>query len=394
MKSIQQSFSVSFNFPVYFVRDLFDPANSLFLEVIQKAYSTLPVRLYFVIDEGVYDSNPDLIKKIEFYIQTNNSILSLASPPFIIPGGEQVKNNPRHVDKILEDVERYGIDRHSYIIAIGGGAVLDLVGYAAAIAHRGVRHIRIPTTVLSQNDSGVGVKNGINAFGKKNFIGTFCPPYAVLNDFSFLKTLHERDWRAGISEAIKVSLIKDADFFEFLIENVDKLVKRDMEAMEYLIFRCAELHMQHIASKDPFETGSSRPLDFGHWAAHKLEQITSYSIRHGEAVAIGIAIDSTYSYLSDMITRQEWQCIIRLIKGLGFELNTPELFLHLEEFDNPMCIIRGLEEFREHLGGKLTIMLLQKIGQGVEVNHLDKHLILKSINILKKLDNSEYRDID
>ena len=116
-------------------------------------------------------------------------------------------------------IHEYGIDRHAYVLAVGGGALLDMVGYAAATAHRGVRLVRVPTTVLSQNDSGIGVKNSVNAFGKKNFLGTFAPPFAVFNDFTFLTTLSDRDWRAGISEAIKVALLKDATFFAFLEEH-------------------------------------------------------------------------------------------------------------------------------------------------------------------------------
>ncbi len=192
--------------------------------------------------------------------------------------GEAAKNDPTLVEKIHQIIERVGLCRHSYVLAIGGGAVIDLAGYAAATAHRGIRLVRIPTTVLAQNDSAVGVKNGINAFGKKNFLGTFAPPVAVLNDFDFLTTLGDRDWRAGIAEAVKVALIKDSEFFEFIRDRANDLAQRDSEAMEQLIYRCCQLHLNHIANYgDPFEMGSSRPLDFGHWAAHKLEQLTNLS---------------------------------------------------------------------------------------------------------------------
>jgi 3-dehydroquinate synthase len=266
------------------------------------------------------------------------------------------------------------------MLAIGGGAVLDLAGYVTSIAHRGIRLIRVPTTVLSQNDSGIGVKNSVNAFNKKNFLGTFNTPYAVINDSDFLKTLEDRDWRSGISEAVKVALIKDKDFFQFLADNVKSLVKRDMVSMQRLIFRCAELHLQHIASKDPFETGSSRPLDFGHWAAHKLEQLTIYRLRHGEAVAIGIAIDSIYSYLSGMLSKNDLDRIIDLITELGFDLFVPELLQ--KNINEEYEILQGLSEFREHLGGELTITLLKSIGEGVEVHEMDKDLLLLSINYL------------
>ena len=299
-----------------------------------------------------------------------------------MPGGEAAKNTPSLVEQIHSHIERVGLCRHSYVLAIGGGSVLDMVGYAAATAHRGVRLLRVPTTVLAQNDSGVGVKNGINAFNKKNFLGTFAPPYAVLNDFDFLATLDERDWRSGIAEAIKVALIKDATFFEFIAEHTSDLVDRDMDTMQQLIYRCAQLHLEHIAnSGDAFEKGSSRPLDFGHWAAHKLEQLTDYRLRHGEAVAIGIALDTTYSYLRGMLSSLEWQRIMNTLKALGFTLYVPELSPANSQLES-RCLFRGLTEFREHLGGELTLMLLQRIGQGIEVHEVDISLYRQAISLL------------
>ena len=152
--------------------------------------------------------------------------------------------------------------------------------------------------------------------------------------------------------------------------------------MKQLIHRCAQLHINHIAGNDPFETGSSRPLDFGHWAAHKLEQLSSYSIRHGEAVAIGVALDSTYSYLISLLQRKEWERILQLISCLGFKLYMPEL-LHQRGMDEKLTVLNGLDEFREHLGGELTVMLLKKIGQGIEVHEMKTELILEAIHLLK-----------
>jgi 3-dehydroquinate synthase len=296
-----------------------------------------------------------------------------------MPGGEVVKNDESHFSNLLDIIHKYAIDRHSYVAAIGGGSLLDMVGYAAAVSHRGVKHIRIPTTVLSQNDSGVGVKNSINYFGKKNFMGTFAPPVAVFNDNQFLLTLTDRDYRSGIAEAIKVSLIKDATFFEWLESNVAKLVARDMATMKYLIKRCAELHLNHIAGVDPFEKGSSRPLDFGHWSAHKLEQLTNFKVLHGEAVAMGIALDTVYSNLSGRLSADDTHRIISLLKKVGFEI-THSL---MEVTDDNSPILTGLQEFREHLGGDLTIMLLSAIGEGLEVHEMDGNLLKKAGETLK-----------
>jgi 3-dehydroquinate synthase len=374
MDFLQQTFNVKFDYKVFFTSHLFEPHNTLFEDFLQKEKkSEIPPKLLFVIDESVANHHKDLTAQIKTYFSSMPSV-HLVENMLIIPGGETAKNNEELFYHIVEAVNAYKIDRHSYLVAIGGGSILDLAGYAAAVSHRGIRHIRVPTTVLSQNDSGVGVKNGINYFNKKNFLGTFAPPVAVFNDFHFLTSLDIADWRSGISEAIKVALIKDAAFFQWLVDNASLLVARNMPAMEYLIKRCAALHMEHIQSCDPFEMGSSRPLDFGHWSAHKLEQLTNFTIRHGEAVAIGIALDSVYAHLFGWLKEDALQAILQLIKTLGFSLTHPLL----EVRNNHSPLLKGLEEFREHLGGKLTITLLREIGKGEEVHEMDGELIQQS----------------
>ncbi|HET6990567.1 MAG TPA: 3-dehydroquinate synthase, partial [Bacteroidia bacterium] len=242
--------------------------------------------------------------------------------------------------------------------------------------------IRIPTTVLSQNDSGVGVKNGINYFGKKNFIGTFAPPFAVINDFNFLKTLSDRDFRCGIAEAVKVGLVKDASFFNYIEKNADALNQREHDVSKQLIYRCAEIHLKHISGGDPFEKGNSRPLDYGHWSAHKIEQLSKYQIRHGEAVIMGMCLDAVYANLSGLLSKEELSRLIQLSKKTGFQIFCPEMEL---KDSNGNILINGLQEFREHLGGELTIMLLEKIGKGIEVHEVDNAMMLKAISVLKEL---------
>ncbi len=371
--TIEQTFSVPYRYPVCFTEGIFDAANKTLVDLISGDRAP---KVFVVVDKGVSDSNPDLISQIKIYSEAHSRIFSLVAEPLIVQGGEESKNDETVYQKVVAATHLYGIDRHSYLIAIGGGAVLDMAGFAAAISHRGIRLIRIPTTVLAQNDSAVGVKNSINAFGKKNYLGTFTPPFAVLNDFNFLNTLEDRDWRAGIAEAVKVALIKDLSFFTWLEENGSKMAKRNMEAMQTQIIRCAKMHLDHIAGKDPFEFGSSRPLDFGHWAAHKLEHLSNYRVRHGEAVAIGIALDSTYSFLKGSILKSDLDRIIHLLQILGFSLYEPEL--------SGENLIKGLKEFQEHLGGKLTIMLLEELGKGMEIHRMDEALISKSVDMLKE----------
>lgn len=380
---IQQQFQVSFSYPVYFTEDLFRSDNPVLRTVLTQADGTGPRRAVVVLDGGMAAHHPHIQASIAQYFTAHADALQLNGEPLVVEGGEACKNNPTLVQQLLEVVHQRHVDRHSYLLAVGGGAVLDLVGYVAAVAHRGVRLVRIPTTVLAQNDSGIGVKNSVNAFGKKNFLGTFAPPYAVLNDSLFLRTLDERDWRAGIAEAIKVGLVKDAAFFIYLEQHAPALVARHLPTMQYVIRRCAELHLQHIAGPDPFEQGSSRPLDFGHWAAHKLEQLTNYHLRHGEAVALGIALDCVYSHLAGLIEATVLERVLRVLRELGFAVFCPEMAAHAELPTHPDSLLHGLQEFREHLGGQLTIMLLAEIGRGVEVHALDTARLLEAITYLR-----------
>ena len=363
MEIIHQKFAVEYSFPVIFTRDAFSGDNPALSDVLRNA-GPGRWRILVIIDSFVASAAPWLMEKIVRYADKHREIMELVLPPFVVRGGEVCKSDPVEVEQIHTLVEKNGLCRHSFILAIGGGAVLDAAGFAAATAHRGIRFIRMPTTTLSQNDSGVGVKNGINALGRKNFIGTFAPPFAVINDFSFLTTLPARELRAGISEAVKVALIKDRPFFDFLYANREKLAAFDPDTMERMIIRCAELHMDHIGtSGDPFEFGSSRPLDFGHWTAHKLEELTKGELRHGEAVAIGIALDSLYSFQQGLISEIQLHRILATLEGIGFQLYHPAL----SWFD----IGKALREFQEHLGGVLSIPLLSGIGNRIEAHDID-----------------------
>jgi 3-dehydroquinate synthase len=385
MHDIDQILTVPFRYTVHFTHNLLAGNNPLLQKVMQNG-NLDPAKVIFVVDRGVCAGRKNFIQKIVEYCSQYPQALNLTCPPILAPGGERVKNTDAYVTKIHKAIYRYGLCRHSYLVAIGGGAVLDMAGYAAATAHRGIRLVRVPTTVLSQNDSGVGVKNSINAFGNKNFLGTFVPPYAVLNDVTFLETLTERDWRAGMSEAVKVAALRDPKFFRWIERHATDLAARNAKAMEHLIRRCAELHMQHIAtSNDPFETGSSRPLDFGHWSAHKLELLTSFRLRHGETVAIGLALDSTYAHLTGLLPERDWRRMIDLLANLGFKLRVPKRFQLLRGRDNPQSLEHGLTQFREHLGGELTIMMLQKIGVGVEIHSVDDRILKESIETLNRV---------
>jgi 3-dehydroquinate synthase len=375
-------FAVPFRFPVLFTQDSWNPANTMFFDVVRREEADRCHRVLTVIDSAVAAAHPTLTAAMRGYFAAFPDALELVAAPVVVPGGEAIKNDFAHPFEMLKRINDVGLDRQSFVVVIGGGAVLDMVSFAAAIAHRGVRVIRFPTTVLSQADSGFAVKNGINLFGKKNFVGTFVPPFAVINDSRFLETLSDRDRISGVAEAVKVALLRDAGFYRYLETNVENIANGDLAVLTSLIRRSAELHLAHICGNgDPFELGSARPLDFGHWAAHKLESMTEHRLRHGEAVAIGLALDIIYSVRQGHLARIIAERILRLLEGIGFRLWDPALGERAA--GGGPAIVHGLREFREHLGGELHVTLLRDIGQGFEVTEMDEATVANAIDELE-----------
>jgi len=383
LQTVWQRFSVPFEFPVVFTQDLFAVENTALRDVITRLEPRRRHRLMVFVDDGLAAARPNLLAQVRHYAEHHAENIELVCNPILVPGGEKIKSDLHFIESIQQSLFDHHIDRHSYVLAIGGGAVLDAVGLVASTTHRGVRHIRVPTTVLAQNDSGVGVKNGVNLHGVKNFVGSFAPPFAVLNDLEFAMSLPDRDKVAGMAEAVKVSLIRDASFFSWIEQHSEHLATFERAAMATMIRRCAELHMRQIGhGGDPFETGSARPLDYGHWSAHKLESITRHHVRHGEAVAIGMALDARYSVLSGLLAPGQEDRICLLLEFLGFDLWHPGMLR--AEPDGELTILAGLREFQEHLGGELTITLLADIGVGVEVHEIDIERMKEALFWLKR----------
>jgi 3-dehydroquinate synthase len=380
MSRIVQRFAVTLDYPVYFTRDVFGALNPHLSEAVARREPARRHRVLVAVEDRVAELWPGLVGRIQEYARAYSHALELACDPLVLEGGEPSKNDDRAVARLQARFEAEGMDRQASVVIVGGGALQDMVGYAAATTHRGLRVVRIPTTVLSQADSAIGVKNGVNAFGKKNFLGTFAAPFAVLVDPQFLRTLPKRHAVAGMAEAVKVALIKDAQFFDWLSSNAVALGRLDEACLTELIRRCAALHLEHIAtSGDPFELGSARPLDFGHWAAHKLESLSDYRLTHGEAVAIGIALDTRYSAEIGLIGFDDAERVVTLIERLGLPLW--DSTLELTDGSGPQ-VLGGLREFREHLGGELTVTLLEGIGRGREVHELDEAVIRSSLRWL------------
>ena len=354
---LDSQFSVTYRHRVFFTYHVDALENPLIGQIIHEIR-----RVLLVVESAVAVAHPKLISNLCQHIGPK-----LAGEPMVLPGGERCKIEETLYRAVVAAIDVRAIDRHSLVIAVGGGAFLDAVGFAAATAHRGVRLVRVPSTSLAQADSGVGVKNSLNTFGKKNFTGTFQVPYAVINDITLLQSQAPAERLAGLVEAVKVALIKDASFFDWFEAHLEQIVELQPEPFALAIRRSAEWHFRHICEAgDPFEMGSSRPLDFGHWAAHKLESLSENALSHAEAVAMGMAIDVLYSEWAGHLNMSERQRILHVLSGLGLALYHPLMSATTHTGQNVLWA--GLDEFREHLGGELTILLLDAIGKPHEVH--------------------------
>ncbi len=369
---VDAPFSVPFVHRVRFTRDVWGADQGVLAELLAPSGDRL-ARVQFWLDETLAAARPDLLDKIGEFQERHRSLVVPTGNVQLVPGGEACKNDIHILERMLKVFHAADLDRRSYVAVIGGGAALDAVGFAGTIAHRGLRMVRLPTTTLGQADSGIGVKNGVNLFGKKNWIGSFGVPWGVVNDAGMLSTLPDRDFRCGFAEAVKVSLLKDPAFFERLCRQAERIAARDEAATLSAIRASAQWHLAHItAGGDPFELEEARPLDFGHWSAHKLETVSDFRLRHGEAVAIGVAIDTVYSSLVHGLAEWDAARVLDCLARLGFELADPCL-------DDPQPLFDGLEEFRQHLGGRLTVTMLAGVGRPIDVHEVDRSLMRQAI---------------
>jgi len=373
-RRIDSPFAVTFRHRLRYTEDVLGLDRDVLIDALEPSGGQ-PARVQFWVDAQVAEARPDLVPALrevgegcpERFTPAGNGEVQ------VIAGGEAVKNDFAHLERVLRAVNDVDLDRRSYMVVVGGGAVLDAVGFAAAVAHRGIRLVRLPTTTLAQADSGVGVKTAVNYFGKKNWLGAFAVPWAVINDDALLATLPDRDFICGFSEAVKVALLKSPEVFDQLCRTASRIRRRDPAATRPMIRASVEMHLDHITlGGDPFEALEARPLDYGHWSAHKLEPLSGFSLRHGEAVAIGVAIDTVYSSLALGLPARDAERVLRCLSTMGFPLDHPAL-------RHPDALFEGLEEFRQHLGGRLTITMLRAVGRAVDVHEIDADRMREAI---------------
>lgn len=270
-----------------------------------------------------------------------------------IPDGEEYKNLET-VSNIYDNLISNKMERSSLIIALGGGVVGDIAGFAAATYLRGVPFIQIPTTLLSQVDSSVGGKTGVNHSKGKNLIGAFYQPSLVLIDSDVLKTLAQREIRAGLAEVIKYGIIKDANLFSFLEKNHQDILKLG-NSVDYAIERSCEIKAD-VVEKDEREKGLRAILNFGHTFGHAIESLTDYKeFKHGEAVAIGMVMAAGLSYKMGICSHDTYQRIKNIVEMFGLPAAPPQI--------EPDRFIKAMETDKKAAGANLRFVLVKDIGE-------------------------------
>lgn len=282
-----------------------------------------------------------------------------ASSLHLFDDGEPHKN-VRAVESLCRALSRAGADRRALIVAVGGGVVGDVAGYVAASYLRGVALVHVPTTLVAQVDSSIGGKTGVNLPEGKNLVGAFYAPRLVLIDYDLLRTLPEREYRSGLAEVIKYGVIADKKLFTYLEKHMQKVLRRDHSALEYLIPRCAQIKAQ-VVSRDEREAGLREILNFGHTFGHALESVTKYKrFKHGEAVAWGMMCAALLAHEIDMMAADEVARVVALVRRIGPLPAWPRV--------TPHVLLEAMRADKKTHAGKLRFVLAGKIGQAESVN--------------------------
>ncbi len=290
--------------------------------------------------------------------------------PIVLPDGEAYKNTET-LNKIYDVLLQNRCERSTTLIALGGGVIGDLTGYAAATYLRGVPFIQIPTTLLSQVDSSVGGKTGINHPLGKNMIGAFYQPQLVLADIDTLQTLPAREFSAGMAEVIKYGLILDAEFFDWLEANMTSLMQLDEAALSYAIYRSCQ-NKADVVAKDEHEQGERALLNLGHTFGHAIENAMGYGVwLHGEAVAAGTMMAADLSRRMGWLTSDEVKRIFALLTAADLPLQAPKL--GIEKYLDLMQLDKKVAD------GQIRLVLQQGIGKAVITSDYDAEKLKQTL---------------
>ena len=293
----------------------------------------------------------------------------------------EAAKNLRSVEKIARSLVDAGADRRAVVIAVGGGVVGDVAGFAAASYLRGVSLVQVPTTLVAQTDSAIGGKTGVNLPEGKNLVGAFYPPKLVLVDMQVLKTLPEREFRGGLAEIIKYGVIADAKLFAFLEKNFAKVLARDVGSLEYLIARSVEIKA-YVVGKDERESGLREILNFGHTFGHALESATGYQkYQHGEAVAWGMMAAALYGHEIGVTPAADAARIISLVRRMGKLPEWPRLA--------PAKLMELMGSDKKTRAGKLRFVLTPRIGKAATYEACDLHKLELVLRVTERVAKAE-----
>ena len=331
-----------------------------------------------VIYDSFFSVKTSPNNEFEEFVQSINKLTTTLN--FIdIPGGDQTKNI-NQLNEIIEKVLTYGIDRQNVIIAFGGGVIGDIAGFAASILLRGINYIQVPTTLLSQVDSSVGGKTGINSKIGKNLIGSFHQPQAVLADINILKTLPNREFRAGFAEVIKYGLINDLEFFNWLNQEYDSIFVYDKIKLQKMITKSCEIKAK-IIKNDEKEGGKRALLNLGHTFAHAIESFGNFDGRiiHGEAVSIGICLAFKLSNKLCFCSTDDTKKVINLFQ----KSKLPTSLHDIKKLSiSTSGMIQKFKLDKKNRQNELTFILNKRIGES-----FIKHNV--SVNVLTQFLNEE-----
>ena len=286
---------------------------------------------------------------------------------FDFPAGEESKKIGT-LEMIYRAVVRNGLDRKSVIVALGGGVVGDIAGFAAATYMRGISYIQIPTTLLAMVDSSVGGKTAIDLTEGKNLVGAFWQPMAVIADPTTLSSLPHREINCGLAEVVKYGVIMDNIFFEFLEKNSGKIKSLDMHILTYIIAKCCELKAQIVSGDEREESGLRAILNLGHTFGHAIETVTEFGkFHHGEAVSIGMEMAAKFAVLQGMMKEDDAKRITALLREFSLPVENPGI--------EPEKLVSAMKKDKKNSGGKIKLILPSKIGSVSIVDSDEKHLL-------------------
>lgn len=297
------------------------------------------------------------------------TLAEYAPAELVLPAGEQAKSSDNWL-AILDKLAAVGAQRDATVVALGGGVIGDLAGFAAASYMRGIRVVQAPTTLLAQVDAAIGGKTGFNLAAGKNLVGAFHQPAAVMVDVESLATLDERDYLAGLAEVVKYGAIRDADFVDWLEDNVDPMLQRRADVLETAVARSVQ-HKIEVVEADEREAGQRALLNFGHTFGHAIETATGYTrYRHGEAVAIGMHLAARLSARLGMIVDEDAQRLARLLTSLGLPTDPPADVEAKE-------LLRHMHLDKKNRGGRIRLILLDALGAAIIRDDIEPNLLLE-----------------